>query len=301
MFVELPSVSPTYFAGFRSLLWFAFAFAFAGAFAFEYFRDRLNTSSRLALFWFLGWIFLLLYLGAASFVIVNWGNPEKIKEGFSLLLFMGVLPLFNAPLDWLSFGFTRGLLHSIATQKHGWARILITSMVDIVIALVFLLLVAASSLLALISVNGVVSMAGVEPVIDLPSLWKQLHEGNWQQNLWIWLMLGSTLIPTAVHFLVALFALAVVLPHVPAKAAAIQLRKAREDFLKRDKKNSGYTSTAIQIGEDERRIAFIYVVMRQGVVVIFWSGLMWLSWFLVFSNLPSWLDASIALFGQFMK
>ncbi len=249
----------------------------------------------------MGWAFLLLYLAAASFAIVNWGNPEKIQVGFSLLLFMGFLPLFNAPLDWLSFGFTRGLLHSIATQKHGWGRILITSMIDVVIALFFLLLVAASSLLALILVNWLVSIAGADPVIDLPSLWKQLHEGDWQQNLWIWLMLGSTLIPTAIHFLVALFALAVVLPHVPAKAAAVKLRGAREDFLKRDKKNSGYTSITIQIGEDERRIAFIYVVIRQLVVVVFWCGLMWLSWFLIFSNLPNWLESSVALFGQWMN
>jgi hypothetical protein len=84
-----------------------------------------------------------------------------------------------------------------------------------------------------------------------------------------------------IHFLVALFALAVVLPHVPAKAVEVKLKKAREDFLKRDKKNSGYTPTTIQIGEDERRIAFVYVVMRQLVVVVFWCGLMW-SWFLIF-------------------
>ena len=40
-------------------------------------------------------------------------GKQHHELGNALLLFLGVLPLLNAPLDWLSLGLTRGLLRAV--------------------------------------------------------------------------------------------------------------------------------------------------------------------------------------------
>jgi len=191
---------------------------------------------------------------------------------------MGFLPLFNVPLDWLSFGFTRGLLYSIKPNEDSWLRIFMVGIVDVIIAFVFLVLVIISTVLSLWLVNGLASLGGADPVINIQSLWLQLRDGDWQKSLWIWLMLGSTLVPTLVHFMVALFAFTVVLPHKLTAKSAIELQRRREEFLAGD--------TDAVIGNDQQFWAFLFIVLRFMVLL----GLVALLFFVVYLLFTSLFD-----------
>lgn len=143
------------------------------------------------------WYTYSLMLLTASLALLNW---LEIINAILTLLFFLILPLVNAPLDWLSLGITRALLQSIRFNQHRVYKALIWSLLDLLMAAVALLLVSGVTV-------GVVSLANlmaVKPIIDLESLFKSLSDlENWKDNLWIYFMLLSTLIPTMVHFSLA--------------------------------------------------------------------------------------------------
>ena len=121
-----------------------------------------------------------------------------IKEaGLSILLLMFVLlPIINACLDWLSLGFTRGLLTSICKGHHRMSQALLWAALDLILAMVFLLLIS----LSLISVIGVTNILTGEIIIDLNVIFTSLANENYKENFWIIFMLLSTLLPTLIHF-----------------------------------------------------------------------------------------------------
>ena len=187
---------------------FAFAFGFgftvAGAFVWACYKYYSSLKNK-AFFWFSSWFILLAYLLCAVYLSVHFGKSEFNNNSLIIIIFLGILPLFNAPLDWLSFGFTRGLLQVIADKKHSIKGIIFMLILDLIIAIIFLISVTVSSLLGIFLVNYV---SGVE-VINLFDIFAQLRSGEWNKNLWIWAMLGSTLIPTLVHFYLVIYALLV--------------------------------------------------------------------------------------------
>lgn len=250
--------------------------AVAVAVAFEYFNKQATQKNKLSLFWFIAWLLLLAYLALSGWLIIQFGEEDSLETAFSILLFLGILPLFNAPLDWLSLGFTRGLLRSIAAPDHGWKRAVVYAFLDLLLAVVFLVLVALSSLLGLMLVNWIAVAAGGKEVIALTTLWKQLNTGGWKENLWIWLLLGSTLIPTAIHFLVALFALITIFPSRRANVVARQLQKSREvyeELARKGEADEGVLQAqgGIQVNEDARRFAWGYIITRKLMVYSLWG------------------------------
>ncbi len=147
----------------------------------------------LAAYWF---IYTIVFL-TASLISLQWlDNP--IASTF--LLFYLILPLVNTPLDWLSLGITRALLQSIRFNHHQAVKALLWGLLDLVIALCALFLVSGA-------VVGIVSIANpfaVMPIVDLRATFTSLGSpDNWRDNLWIYFMLLSTLVPTTIHFALA--------------------------------------------------------------------------------------------------
>ncbi|MGB1311683.1 MAG: hypothetical protein ACPG47_10740 [Leucothrix sp.] len=145
------------------------------------------------MYWF---VYSLLFFTVSLAALVWIENVNAI----SLLLFYLILPLVNTPLDWLSLGITRALLQSIRFNQHRFTKAFIWGVLDLGLALIALLLVSGAT----VSVISMANVLAIKPIIDLQALFISLNNlDNWKDNLWIYFMLLSTLIPTAVHFALA--------------------------------------------------------------------------------------------------
>lgn len=156
-------------------------------------KDRRSDSKILPIFWL---CFCCIYLLAG---IVGMSYQYN-AIGTSLMLFYLILPLVNAPIDWLSLGITRGLLQSVRFKHHKFGKAIMWSCLDLMLALIALLLVSGVTVVAISLANKV----SPTPILDLQALFISLGNlENWRDNLWIYFMLLSTLVPTAIHFALA--------------------------------------------------------------------------------------------------
>lgn len=143
------------------------------------------------------WYIYSLFFTPSSLASLVWIDNSK---SVLVLLFYLILPLVNTPLDWLSLGITRGLLQSIRFNQHRVGKTLIWSALGLVLVVLALLLVSSVT----VSVISIANLLAVNPIIDLKALFESLGIlDNWKDNLWIYFMLLSTLIPTVVHFALA--------------------------------------------------------------------------------------------------
>ncbi len=211
---------------------FAVAGTVAGAFAIGVFilYEKLlkHTPKKLWLFWGL---FTLSYL-VIAFVTIYWfSTQEDAKpEGLIILLFYTLLPLLNVPLDWLSLSITRSLLYAIQTKIHTGFRAVAWAVVDLFLAFIFLILITTVTTIGIAAVNFTADFAGGKPILDLTALFAGIHADPLNKEYWwIYFLFLSTLIPTALHALVASFA---VIFWVPQKT----LRKLVSNWQK-DHKN----------------------------------------------------------------
>ena len=119
--------------------------------------------------------------------------------------FFGLLPLANGALDWISLNvsrwFGRGILaESASPGALGWTVLL--ALMDLVAAVGFLFAIAW--LLA----GGVEALGVVLGLpLDLETYVREAVAHPWSSGLWASFMVLSTLLPTAVHFMLALGAL----------------------------------------------------------------------------------------------
>nr|VFJ87772.1 MAG: hypothetical protein BECKH772A_GA0070896_100059 [Candidatus Kentron sp. H]VFJ89506.1 MAG: hypothetical protein BECKH772B_GA0070898_100059 [Candidatus Kentron sp. H]VFJ96168.1 MAG: hypothetical protein BECKH772C_GA0070978_100059 [Candidatus Kentron sp. H] len=187
--------------------------AVAGAFLAEWLRERCHSRESVTRYW----LFFNLFFVAYVWAILAWGLPRVTHEAkLPLLLlpvFLGLLPLANAALDWLSLGVTRGLLYAIRSGHHaGWAA-LAWAVLDIVLALFFLLAIVTLTTGLLAGLNLATVSWGGGALLDLGALFDGIRAEPWSRDYWwIHFMMLSTLVPTLVHFLIAGFAMALILP-----------------------------------------------------------------------------------------
>ncbi len=255
-------------------------FAIAIAIAIKFIHRKAESADNLALYYVALYIFAAFVFASSVWLIILYG--EFPFDGFTFMLFLGVLPLLNAPLDWLSFGITRGLLRSIASGGHGTGLSLLWAAADLLLALVFLLLVALTTWTGIWLMNQLAVWAGGSAILDMAGLLEQLRTGSWKENLWIWLMLGSTLIPTAVHFLIASMAGFLALNRSTAVAAAKKMQFALDKV--KDQRGEADKEAAVGVDLDARRAAFFYLYIAPALVVLLWlvmislAALIFLHW-----------------------
>ncbi len=242
---------------------FLYFFKFYG---YSHERDYLSQ------FWILGWFSLLLFLLLSSFVVFSLGT-NHLSHSIGIITFLGILPLCNAPLDWLSFGTTRGLLRSILVKEHSFFRVIFTSLLDIFLAVIFLVGVILATFGGLKLIEFTAFLAGKEPIFTASQVWDQLLKGSFRVNLWLWITLASTLIPTAFHFLVILLAL-VTLPFKKTKVEWV-VKKYEEALAGKSELHS-----------DARLWAFLIILFAKGLALMLWIALTGYFFYYLFKYLP---------------
>lgn len=143
----------------------------------------------------------------ASIFLFAISSDELTSDDLNLLLvsvLLGILPFANAIVDWLSLCFTRGLLFKLQHSNHAWYKSVGFVVVDVLLALCFIAVVTATTLGVL---GGLNSISG-KVFIDFNQLMINVTlPEKLTDNLWLHLMLFSTILPTLIHLGFALYAL----------------------------------------------------------------------------------------------
>jgi hypothetical protein len=144
--------------------------------------------------------FLLIY--SLLFCVLGYVSLISLKDDKYMiyLLFLILLPLVNAPLDWLSLGVTRGLLQAVRTGRHSSHRALGFALADLGLALVFLFLITA----VLVGVTALGNSVSGKTLVDIGGILQDVRCAPAKvDHWWIYFMLLSTLVPTLIHFALA--------------------------------------------------------------------------------------------------
>ena len=219
-----------------STLAFAFAFAFALAFAYAFavalafaFAFAFAVAVAFDWMWGKGWhrrarALLVLAWASAVITVARVADLSALGEAERLfILFLAVLPMLNALFDTLSYAVTLALLRWGVRSRHPAAGVL-AGLLDLAFALVlFALLTAAVTAL----VAGMNRISG-GLWLDLDGLLVGLKTAP-SEHLWVFLMIGSTLLPTLLHLLAALLA---VQSWTPMRGLAVRLiERSAEDHV----------------------------------------------------------------------
>ena len=235
---------------------------------------------RISACWFwLVYSILLIAFGTVSLAINANSNIML------LVLLWLLLPLVNAPLDWLSLGATRGLLQAVRAGTHSGWRTLIWAGTDLLLAFTFLFLITA----VLVGVTALGNAIAGKTLIDIGCIISKVQtDRSDPDHWWIYFMLLSTLIPTLFHFALAGGAATLWLP----RKWRTQLADGLEDDMH---KTFG---------------AWVYLTFTPVVGFILMPlGLLWSLWWLLNANggklgtlllswaegLAKWADPSMAL------
>ncbi len=148
---------------------------------------------------------------AVAFAVLGAGTG--IGAVIWLLAFL-LFPLLNAILDWLSWWVSRSLIRKV-TQDPSHRRIFIHLGLDLFWAAVFLVSLAALIPIEVQAANRAFSAAGW-PVIEWQGNLAAVKTAPFTRGIVLWGMLLTTLVPTALHLLVATTALVLKWP-MPGK------------------------------------------------------------------------------------
>jgi len=143
-----------------------------------------------------------VYWAGGVVVASVFGDPTSLNDLERLLtVFLAALPFLNALFDTISYGVTLALLRWSVRSRSGIVALL-AGILDLLFALVIFAALTAA-FVALISSMNTLS-GGVW--LDLDGLLRGLRDSP-QDHLWVFLMIGSTLLPTLLHLLAALLAI----------------------------------------------------------------------------------------------
>ena len=143
--------------------------------------------------------------------VARFGSWSEVDEPIrGLFIFLGVLPLINGLFDWVSYGVTLVLLKRGMAKGGAWAFWF--GILDLCFALVAFF---ALGLVLGGSILGLNWIAGPEnEIFNLSTLVQNIRKAP-EAYGWVYLMLFSTLLPTALHFCLALVSCQAWLAHVP--------------------------------------------------------------------------------------
>ena len=187
------------------------AVAVAGAGAGELLEDKRKFT--LASFVLIFAVGLVLIEAATT---INWTERQWARN--AQFIFLCVFPIINALFDTLSYALTLTLMR--LGLRH-WSPV-ICAVVDFLCACVIFIALGATLTTVIAGLNAV---AGVT-ILDIGATFDAIEAAP-QDHLWVFAMLFSTLLPTAIHFALSLFGTQVFVPAVIRHAVAGQLRAAR--------------------------------------------------------------------------
>lgn len=129
----------------------------------------------------------------------------------SIFVFLGVLPLLNALFDTASYAVTLSLMKRGLRSSVPW----LWGLLDLVIACGLFL---ALGLTLVVVLHGLNELAGV-PLVDFPALFAGVRDAP-GDYVWLYLMLFSTILPTALHALLSLLGVQGLWPRGPRRVVA---------------------------------------------------------------------------------
>lgn len=144
--------------------------------------------------------FTAIYLSLIAGFIGLWPLVSGIDRApeWTLLLFLGVLPLLNAVFDWLSIGFTRWLLNT-GLRKGGWWG-LVFALADLIVAVVALFMLMIVMIGFLEWLNVLSAAGGGNPVFDIRGLIEILKTNPDNPSVWwIYVTVFTTFVPSMVN------------------------------------------------------------------------------------------------------
>jgi hypothetical protein len=133
------------------------------------------------------------------------------EEQRSLFVFLGVLPLLNALYDTVSYAVTLSLMKRGLRSAAPW----LWGLLDLVLAC---LLFLALGMTLVVVLHGLNELAGV-PLVDFPALFAGVREAP-GDYVWLYLMLFSTILPTAAHAGLSLLGVQGLWPRGPRRVVA---------------------------------------------------------------------------------
>lgn len=216
---------------------------------------------------FLFTAFSLAYLLLSSFVILKYGEKDRV-ELVLIPLLLGILPILNAPIDWLSLNFTRLLSHQMSRHHTHVGAIAGLMLLDALAAIGFMLLITMVMLSVLTAANATVVWFNSPPLLDLSNIMHaMIAPDTYNQYYWVHFMVLSTLIPTMVHF-VLLFVSLVLYPLGHQQKAAYEQFYEKQHHngfivMKHQQKKRYYAVTAA---------LFAFVVLGGLIMNFTWAG-----------------------------
>ncbi|MFK7870661.1 MAG: hypothetical protein AB8B58_15655 [Roseobacter sp.] len=154
-----------------------------------------------------GHVALVLTFYLMLITVFAFSSPGLEDDRKSLVFALGMLPLLNAVFDYVSYGATISLITFGKDQKNLWS--FAAAVADA--ALAYVLLVALGSVIVL--TIGLINALSAVPFLDITAILDGLRDPATRGDYtWLYLTLFSTLVPTGVHFLVALFSVPTWLP-----------------------------------------------------------------------------------------
>lgn len=149
------------------------------------------------------YIFLSYVFLANSDMSIISDNVALVRQIVSAFIFFILLPLINAIIDYLSFNFTRIFFDRIA-KNSGFLVHCIYLGVDLILAFVFLIILAATFFLSLSFINSqLYNILENSEAIGLTEIIKNIESNPVDSsNLWLYMLLFSTFIPTLINYLV---------------------------------------------------------------------------------------------------
>jgi hypothetical protein len=135
--------------------------------------------------------------------------------GMSLLLFMGLLTLLNAPFDWTSLGLTRALLRR-GLELEGWWP-LVLGIVDALFAALVITLLALTMVIGVQAFDDLAAHGGGERILPLGPLFEGVtSDPTAPEYWWIYGLLLSTMIPSMINLMIGGASLMRGVPGVPS-------------------------------------------------------------------------------------
>jgi hypothetical protein len=123
------------------------------------------------------------------------------EQSGALILFLGLLPLINAPFDWASLGLTRALLHR-GLELGGWWPFLF-ALFDAVAAVAVISMLALIMVLIVQAFDALAVSGGGRAILSLDKLFDGIAAfPDAPEFWWVYAMLLSTMIPSLLNLMI---------------------------------------------------------------------------------------------------
>jgi hypothetical protein len=153
---------------------------------------------------------IVLCLGVAALS----SDSEIWSDPVALTLFLGLLPLLNAPFDWASLGLTRALLRR-GLELGGWWPFLL-GLMDAFLAVIIIAVLVVAMVLGVHAFEDLAKHGGGKQILPLDQLFNGIERNpTATEYWWVYALLLSSMIPSLINLMIGGVSLARDVPGLP--------------------------------------------------------------------------------------